>query len=169
MKAKLLLIDGNSILNRAYYGIRPLTTKDGLYIHAVYGMINILSKHLSGLSPEYAACAFDRKAPTFRHLRYPAYKATRHGMPQELAVQLPYAKKAAEALGLRIIELDGYEADDILGTSAQFSASDPELMTYILTGDRDSLQLIRDNGLAGVACWRLGLEPADVWDVVKLP
>ena len=145
MKAKLLLIDGNSILNRAYYGIRPLTTKDGLYTHAVYGMINILSKHLSGLSPEYAACAFDRKAPTFRHLRYPAYKATRHGMPQELAVQLPYAKKAAEALGLRIIELDGYEADDILGTSAQFSASDPELMTYILTGDRDSLQLIRDN------------------------
>lgn len=145
MKAKLLLIDGNSILNRAYYGIRPLTTKDGLYTHAVYGMINILSKHLSALSPEYAACAFDRKVPTFRHLRYPEYKATRHGMPQELAVQLPYAKQAAEALGLKLLEMDGYEADDILGTSAQFSSSDPELLTYILTGDRDSLQLIRDN------------------------
>ena len=145
MKSKMLLIDGNSILNRAFYGIRPLTTKDGLYTHAVYGMINILSKHILALSPEYAACAFDRKAPTFRHLKYPAYKATRHGMPQELAVQLPYAKEAVAALGLPIIEMDGYEADDILGTSAQFSAADPELVTYILTGDRDSLQLIRDN------------------------
>lgn len=141
----LLAIDGNSILNRAFYGIRPLTTSDGLYTQAIYGMLNILLHHLEALRPDFVLCAFDRKEPTFRHLRYEGYKATRHGMPEELAVQLPYAKQAVEGLGITICSIPGYEADDILGTCAAFSHTDPELCTYILTGDRDSFQLIRDN------------------------
>ena len=142
---KLLLIDGNSILNRAFFGIRPLTNASGLYTHAVYGMMNIILKHLDGIKPDYAAVAFDLKAPTFRHLRYDGYKANRHGMPEELAVQLPYAKEAMEGMGLTRLELAGYEADDILGTCAAFGENDPDLSVYVLTGDRDSLQLIRDN------------------------
>ena len=141
----LLLIDGNSILNRAFYGIRPLTTSSGLFTHAVYGMMNIVLKHIEARKPDYAAVAFDLKAPTFRHLKYDGYKATRKGMPEELAVQLPYAKKCMTALGLNELELAGYEADDILGTCAAFGNSDSELQVYILTGDRDSFQLIRDN------------------------
>lgn len=142
---KSLLIDGNSILNRAFYGIRPLTSKSGLYTHAVYGMINIILKNMEKIKPDYAAVAFDLPTPTFRHKMYDGYKAQRKGMPPELAVQLPYAKKAVEGLGIKICELAGYEADDILGTLAEYSTEDPELCTYILTGDRDSLQLIRDN------------------------
>ena len=141
----LLLIDGNSILNRAFYGIRPLTTSNGLFTHAVYGMMNIVLKHIEARKPDYAAVAFDLKAPTFRHLKYDGYKATRKGMPEELAVQLPYAKKCMTALGLKELELAGYEADDILGTCAAFGEGEPELQVYLLTGDRDSFQLIRDN------------------------
>ncbi len=141
----LLLIDGNSILNRAYYGIRPLTTSTGLYTHAVYGMVNILLKHIDEKKPDYIAAAFDLKAPTFRHKMYDGYKANRKGMPEELAMQLPYAREAVRALGITIIEKEGYEADDILGTAAQSVNSVPDLQSYILTGDRDSFQLIRDN------------------------
>ncbi len=141
----LLLIDGNSILNRAFYGIRPLTNSKGLYTHAVYGMLNIVLKHLGERKPDYAAVAFDLKAPTFRHKMYDGYKATRKGMPEELAVQLPYAKKCMTALGLCEIELAGYEADDIFGTCAAMGEADGDCGTYILTGDRDSFQLIRDD------------------------
>lgn len=141
----LLLIDGNSILNRAYYGIRPLTNSKGLYTHAVYGMMNIVLKHLGERKPDYAAVAFDLKAPTFRHKMYDGYKATRKGMPDELAMQLPYAKRCMTALGLHELELAGYEADDILGTCAAIGEREPEVETYILTGDRDSFQLIRDS------------------------
>lgn len=140
----LLCIDGNSILNRAFYGIRPLTASDGLPTQAVYGMINILLHHMESLSPDHMLCAFDRREPTFRHLRYEGYKATRHGMPEELAVQLPYAKQAVEYLGIPLCSLAGYEADDILGTCAAFADADPDLTVYLLTGDRDSFQLIRD-------------------------
>lgn len=141
----LLLIDGNSILNRAFYGIRPLTTSTGLFTHAVYGMMNIVLKHLEERKPDYAAVAFDLKAPTFRHLKYDGYKTTRKGMPEELAVQLPYAKKCMTALGLHELELEGYEADDILGTCAAWGNSNEAIEVFILTGDRDSFQLIRDN------------------------
>ncbi len=141
---KMLIIDGNSILNRAYYGIRPLTNKNGLYTHAVYGMVNIISRHIDALKPDFCAVAFDLKAPTFRHRMYDAYKANRRGMPEELAVQLPYAKKCMEYLGLRVITKEGFEADDILGTLAA-KASDEGTHAYILTGDRDSLQLIGEN------------------------
>ena len=141
---KMLVIDGNSILNRAYYGIRPLTNKNGLYTHAVYGMVNIISKHVDTLKPDYCVVAFDLKAPTFRHKMYDGYKATRKGMPEELAVQLPYARKCMEYLGYKVVSCEGYEADDILGTLSSVAASEG-IHAYVLTGDRDSLQLINDN------------------------
>ena len=144
MKAKkLLVIDGNSILNRAFYGIRPLTTKDGLFTHAVYGMANIILKQTDTLSPDHVAVAFDVKAPTFRHEASADYKATRKGMPEELAVQLPYAKELCAALGFTVIEKAGYEADDILGTLSR-EAEGAGVHVYLLTGDKDSLQLITD-------------------------
>ena len=139
----LLVIDGNSILNRAYYGIRPLTNKDGLHTHAVYGMMNIVLHHIEERKPDFCAVAFDRKAPTFRHARYDGYKANRKGMPAELAEQLPCAKQCMKYLGLCVLEGDGYEADDILGTCAFMAEQDTQV--YILTGDRDAFQLIRDN------------------------
>lgn len=139
-----MVFDGNSILNRAYYGIRPLSTASGLPTNAVYGFINIILKNLK-LCPDaaYGAVAFDMRAPTFRHKLYDGYKANRHGMPDDLAVQLPYAKKAAEYLGLKVIELEGYEADDILGTLSA-RATDVGMDCVLVTGDRDSLQLIND-------------------------
>ncbi len=136
----LLAIDGNSILNRAYYGLRPLTTKSGLFTHAVFGMINIIDSQIKAVSPDMIAAAFDLKAPTFRHKMYSDYKATRKGMPEELAVQLPYAKKVLDAMGVTVLEKEGYEADDILGTLSSYANED--LHVYVLTGDRDSLQLI---------------------------
>ncbi len=141
---KLLIVDGNSILNRAFYGIRPLTTKDGVPTNAVYGFVNILKKHLDALSPDYLACAFDLRAPTFRHKMYDGYKATRKGMPEELAEQLPIAKQAAEYMGFKVMSCEGWEADDILGTLAGMGDASGNIHSYILTGDRDSLQLITD-------------------------
>ena len=140
---KLLVIDGNSILNRAFYGIRLLTNKNGLYTNAVYGMANIIERQLESLKPDYCVVAFDLKAPTFRHKAYDGYKANRKGMPEELAVQLPYAKKCMENMGCKVLSVEGYEADDILGTLAKMSANEG-VEGYILTGDRDSLQLIGD-------------------------
>lgn len=140
---KMLVIDGNSIINRAFYGVRPLTTSYGLHTNAVFGMINMLDRQITSLAPDYLAMAFDMKAPTFRHKMYPEYKAGRHAMPDELAEQFPYAKETAKALGFKLIECEGYEADDILGTLSTFG--NESLMVYILTGDRDSLQLISDN------------------------
>ena len=141
---KLLVIDGNSILNRAFYGIRLLTNKDGLYTNAVYGMANIIERQIESVKPDYCVVAFDLKAPTFRHKVYEGYKAQRKGMPEELAVQLPYAKKCMEYMGCKVLSVEGYEADDILGTLSAMSAREG-IATYILTGDRDSLQLINDN------------------------
>ncbi len=141
---QMFIVDGNSILNRAFYGVRPLTTQSGLQTGAVYGMMTILWRHLEGYRPDYALCCFDVKAPTFRHKYYDGYKATRKGMPQELAQQLPYAKKAVEALGFTVCEKEGYEADDLLGSFAR-QANEAGIQVKILTGDRDSLQLISDN------------------------
>ena len=140
---KLLVIDGNSILNRAFYGIRLLTNKDGLYTNAIYGMATIIERHISNIKPDYCAVAFDLKAPTFRHKMYEGYKAQRKGMPEELAVQLPYAKECMAAMGCRVVSLEGYEADDILGTLS-LQAEREGVEAYIVTGDRDSLQLISD-------------------------
>ena len=140
---KLLVIDGNSILNRAFYGVKLLSNKNGLYTNAIFGMINIINKQVEVVKPDYAAVAFDLKAPTFRHKMYDAYKAGRHAMPDELRVQFPYAKRVLKEMGFTVLEKEGYEADDILGTLAK-RAEEKEIEAYILTGDRDSLQLITD-------------------------
>ncbi|MBR5124999.1 MAG: DNA polymerase I [Clostridia bacterium] len=140
---KLLCIDGNSILNRSFYGIRLLTTKDGFPTNALYGLVNVISRELEALKPDYAAIAYDLKAPTFRHQMYDAYKAGRHAMPDELRAQMPVSREFAEMLGLHILDMEGYEADDILGTLTAMAEADPEdCMAYLLTGDKDSLQLI---------------------------
>lgn len=140
----LLVVDGNSILNRAFYGIRNLTTKDGLPTNAVYGFITILKKHIDSIKPDYMVCAFDMHAPTFRHKYYEGYKATRHPTPEDLLLQMPWAHKAAEALGFHVIELEGYEADDIIGTVCNMGDNAEDIHSFALTGDRDSLQLISD-------------------------
>ena len=139
----LLIVDGNSILNRAYYGIRPLTTKEGIPTNAVFGMMTILKKHLDHIKPDYAVIAFDLKAKTFRHRACDFYKANRKPMPEDLAQQLPYAKECVKLLGFNIVELEGYEADDVIGTVSRMTNDD--VHSYILTGDRDSLQLINGN------------------------
>lgn len=140
---KLLCIDGNSILNRSFYGIRLLTTKDGFPTNALYGLVNVISRELDALKPDYAAIAYDLKAPTFRHQMYADYKAGRHAMPDELRAQMPVSREFAEMLGLHILDREGYEADDILGTLAAMAEADPgDCMAYLLTGDKDSLQLI---------------------------
>ncbi len=141
---KLLIVDGNSILNRAFYGIRPLTTKDGTPTNAVYGFVNILKKHLDALAPDYLACAFDLKAPTFRHKMYDGYKANRKGMPDDLAIQLPIAKEVVRDMGFTVMTSEGWEADDILGTLADMGDRAGDIHSYVLTGDRDSLQLITE-------------------------
>ncbi len=139
---KLLIVDGNSILNRAFYGVRPLTTRDGRNTNAIFGFINMLHKQLQELCPDYTAIAFDLRAKTFRHLKCDYYKANRKGMPEELAEQLEPAKRIAELMGFKLLTLEGYEADDILGTLS--TLSDENVTAYIMTGDRDSYQLITD-------------------------
>ena len=141
---KLLVIDGNSIINRAFYGImgnRMLMTSDGTYTNAVYGFLAILFKELEDIKPEYLAIAFDLKAPTKRHLMYKEYKGTRKGMPDELAMQMPILKNVLRAMNITIIEKEGYEADDILGTLSNMAAKDG-VNAIILSGDRDTFQLI---------------------------
>ena len=140
---KILVIDGNSILNRAFYGIRPLKTKDGLFTNAIYGMVTMVERYLSMCTPDYFAVAFDMKKPTFRHAFSADYKANRHGMPEELAMQLEPAKECLRAMGALVLTAEGFEADDILGTLAAMG-EDADMMTYVATGDRDSLQLISE-------------------------
>lgn len=144
---KLLAIDGNSILNRAFYGIKTLTTKDGEFTNGIYGFLSILRKLLDEVEPDAVACAFDLSAPTFRHNMYDGYKAQRKGMPDELACQMEPLKEILTALGYKIVTCEGYEADDILGTLAKASA-DSGNECVIATGDRDSLQLV--GGLVSV-------------------
>ena len=141
---KLLCIDGNSILNRQFYGIRYLSNKEGFPTNAIYGMINVIGKQLDELCPDYCAIAFDLKAPTFRHKMFEDYKAGRKPMPDELRLQMPVAKEICRAMGFSVLELEGYEADDILGTLGKMAECDKDVEAYILTGDRDSLQLISD-------------------------
>ena len=144
--SRLLLIDGNSIMNRAFYGImgsKMLTAKDGTYTNAIYGFLAILFKVMEDLNPEYLAVAFDLKAPTARHKMYEGYKATRKGMPNELAEQMPIIKKILKAMNIDIIEKEGFEADDVLGTLSRFGEKNG-LDVTILSGDRDTFQLATD-------------------------
>jgi len=144
---KLILIDGNSIMNRAFYGImgsKMLTTKDGKYTNAIYGFLAILFKIIEDIKPQYIAVAFDLKGPTARHEMYEGYKANRHGMPEELAEQMPIIKEVLRAMNIDIIEKQGYEGDDILGTLAKFGEKQG-LEVTILSGDRDTFQLASDH------------------------
>ena len=113
---KLLAIDGNSIMNRAFYGIKMLSNKSGVFTNALTGFMNIYLKIISDIKPDAVACAFDLKAPTFRHKAVSTYKANRHGMPEELAGQMPLIKELLTAIGVHVIEQEGFDADDILGT-----------------------------------------------------
>ena len=140
---RLLVIDGNSIANRAFYGIKLLTTKDGRYTNAVFGFLNILNSLLRSCEPDEVAVAFDLRAPTFRHKMYDGYKATRQAMPNELAQQMPILKQLLADLGYRQVTAEGWEADDILGTLAAACAARKD-DCYLATGDRDSLQLVSD-------------------------
>ena len=141
---KLLILDGNSIINRAYFGVKPLTTREGLYTHAIYGFLNILERMEKDEQPDAVCVAFDLHGPTFRHLKYDGYKATRHGMPEELAQQMPVMKQVLHAMNIPIYECQGWEADDVIGTIGRI-CSNNEWECVIVTGDRDSLQLIDEN------------------------
>ncbi|MDU3680943.1 MAG: DNA polymerase I [Flavonifractor plautii] len=152
---KLMVIDGNSLINRAFYGIRMLTTKDGQPTNAVYGFVNILLKLLDEEKPDALCVTFDRKAPTFRHLAYEGYKAQRKGMPDELAAQLPVLKDVLAAMNIPRYELDGWEADDLIGTiAARDTAAGWE--TVVVTGDKDSLQLVSDATRVKLVSTRMG-------------
>ena len=141
---KLLILDGNSVINRAYYGVKPLTTREGLYTHAIYGFLNILERMEKEEQPEAICVAFDLHGPTFRHLKYDGYKATRHGMDEELAMQMPILKDVLRAMNIPIYECQGWEADDVIGTVGRI-CSNNDWECVIVTGDRDSLQLIDEN------------------------
>ncbi len=152
---KLLIIDGNSILNRAYYGIRPLTAPDGTPTNAVYGFLNILLKHLDEESYDYLCVAFDVKEKTFRHKRYELYKAQRKPAPEDFLVQLPLMKEVLAAMNCMCMELPGYEADDIIGTVSKI-CDQSNVECNILTGDKDDLQLISDNTTVKLVVTRMG-------------
>ena len=141
---KLMILDGNSVINRAFFGVKPLTTRDGLYTHAIYGFLNILEKMEKEEQPDAICVAFDLHGPTFRHLRYDGYKATRHGMPEELAMQMPVMKDVLRAMNIPIYECQGWEADDVIGTVGKI-CSNNGWECVVVTGDRDSLQLIDEN------------------------
>ena len=141
---KLLILDGNSVINRAFYGVKPLTNRDGLFTHAIFGFLNILEKMDKEEQPDALCVAFDMHGPTFRHLRYDGYKATRHGMPEELRQQMPVMKDVLRAMNIPIYECQGWEADDVIGTVGKI-CSNHGWECVIVTGDRDSLQLIDEN------------------------
>ncbi len=164
---KLLALDGNSILNRAFYGIKLLTTKDGSkFTNGIYGFLNILLRLREEVAPDAVAIAFDVKAPTFRHEMYSGYKANRKGMPPELAQQMPILKELLKAMGYKILEAPGWEADDILGTLAAGCGEND--FCYIATGDRDSLQLVRDNVNVLLASTKMGKPQSVRYDRDKI-
>lgn len=160
---KLLAIDGNSILNRAYYGVKLLSTKDGTFTNGIYGFLTILLRMLQETSPDAVAVTFDTKAATFRHKRYDGYKAQRKGMPDELAQQMPLLKELLQYLGYKTIELEGFEADDLLGTFGR-ACCEKGNQCVIATGDRDSFQLINDCVNVRLASTKGGKPQADVYD-----
>ena len=168
--SKLLVVDGNSIMNRAFYGImgsRMLTTKDGTYTNAVYGFLSIIFKVIEEISPNYIAVAFDLKAPTARHKAYEGYKANRKGMPNELAEQMPIIKDILRAMNISIIEKEGYEADDILGTLAK-KAEEDSIEVTILSGDRDTFQLATDKVTIRIPRTKAGKTEVDNFDRKKI-
>lgn len=160
---KLLVLDGNSIVNRAFYGIKLLTTKKGEYTNAIYGFLNILLKLKDICEPDAVAVAFDVHAPTFRHKMYDAYKAGRHAMPDELRAQMPVLKELLKSLGIKILEQEGWEADDILGTLAEVCRKNGD-ECFIATGDRDSLQLAHGGVKVLLARTKMGQAVTDIYE-----
>ena len=167
---RLLIIDGNSIMNRAFYGImssKTLMSADGIYTNAIYGFLSILFKELEDLKPDYIAVAFDLKAPTHRHMMYSEYKGTRHGMPEELAQQMPLIKEILKDMNITIIEKEGYEADDVLGTISKEASNKGHLVT-ILSGDRDTFQLASDKVTIRIPRTKMGKTETEDYDAAKI-
>jgi DNA polymerase-1 len=163
---KIMIIDGNSIMNRAFYGLQGtqlLSTADGLHTNAIFGFLNILNKFREEEKPDYLCVAFDLKAPTFRHLEFAGYKAKRKGMPPELAEQMPVIKEVLDAMNITRLELEGYEADDIIGSISK-CAEDRGMKTFIVTGDRDSLQLASENTTILLPVTRAGRTETERYD-----
>ena len=163
---KLLILDGNSVINRAFFGVKPLTNREGLYTHAIYGFLNILERMEKEEQPEAVCVAFDLHGPTFRHLRYDGYKATRHGMPEELRQQMPVMKDVLRAMNIPIYECQGWEADDVIGTVGKI-CSNNGWECVVVTGDRDSLQLIDENVHIKLVISKAGQTTATLYDRAK--
>ena len=163
---KLLILDGNSVINRAYFGVKPLTNREGLYTHAIYGFLNILERMEREEQPDAVCVSFDLHGPTFRHLRYDGYKATRHGMPEELAMQMPVMKDVLRAMNIPIYECQGWEADDVIGTVGRI-CSNNGWECVVVTGDRDSLQLIDENVHIKLVISKPGQTTATLYDEAK--
>ena len=152
---KLLVIDGNSIVNRAFFGMHPLNNREGFPTHAIFGFLNILRRMEEEVDPDGVCVTFDRKEPTFRHLAYADYKAQRKGMPEELAVQMPVLKEVLDAMNIPCYELAGWEADDLIGTiSRRCEAAGWDCR--VATGDKDSLQLVTDHTYVELVTTRMG-------------
>lgn len=164
-KEKLIILDGHSLMNRAYYALPLLTNMDGIHTNALYGFTGMLFKMKEELKPDYIVCTFDRKAPTFRHEEYKEYKAGRKKMPPELAEQFPVLKELLELLAIDIYEIDGFEADDVIGTLAKF-AEEKNIEVYIVTGDRDALQLASDN--IKVVITKKGMTEKEIYDRARM-
>lgn len=160
---KLLILDSNSILNRAFYGVRYLSAKDGTPTNAIYGFLNILLKLIKEQEPDYICAAFDVKAPTFRHKQYEGYKAQRKPMPEGFAAQMPLAKDVLRAMGVTILEKEGYEADDIIGTVARL-CEESEISCFIATGDKDDLQLASDKTKVILTVTKSGYNETIIYD-----
>ena len=167
---KLVLVDGNSIMNRAFYGImgsKMLMTDDGTYTNAVYGFLAILFKLIEDIEPQYIAVTFDLKAPTARHKMYEGYKANRHAMPDELAQQMPIIKDILRDMNIAIIEKEGYEADDVLGTLSKRGEKEG-IDVVILSGDRDTFQLTSDHITVRIPRTKMGKTENEDFDREKI-
>lgn len=160
-KKTFLILDGNSLLYRAFYAIPELTTSDGLHTNAVYGFTNMLFRMIDEINPHYIVTAFDKSAPTFRHIEYEEYKAGRKKTPDELSMQFSIMKEVLNKMGIKIFELEGYEADDLIGTLSAYAEND-NIESYIVTGDRDALQLATDN--VKVVLNKKGITETEIYD-----
>lgn len=164
-KERLIILDGHSLMNRAFYALPPLTNAEGLHTNALYGFTGMLFKMKEEIKPDYIVCTFDRKAPTFRHEEYKEYKAGRKKMPSELGEQFPVLKDLLKLLAIDVFEIDGFEADDLIGTLSKFAES-KDIEVYIVTGDRDALQLASDN--IKVVITKKGMSEKEIYDYNRM-
>jgi DNA polymerase I len=160
-KERLIILDGHSLMNRAFYALPPLTNADGLHTNALYGFTSMLFKMKEEINPDYIVCTFDKKAPTFRHVEYKEYKAGRKKMPPELGEQFPVLKELLNLLAINVFEIDGFEADDLIGTLSKF-AEQKGIEVYVVTGDRDALQLASDD--IKIIITKKGMSEKEIYD-----